>query len=354
MIDTLAALIACRSENPPARCDAVCRLARDLLAVHRPDELRFVRTAPQRGFVIARWGRRPRFLINVHLDTVPAGDGWRGDPFTLRRVGRRLYGRGTCDTKGAAAALFAALGTVRPRELAVLFNSDEEHGFADSMRAFLASRWMDGVKDAVVCEPTGLAVATTHRGIQNFEIEVRGKSAHGSAPELGVNAVARAAVLVVGLGQLQHELLATEVGGLRGSLINVGVIAGGVKANIVPDRCAVTLGCRPLPGVNDLARRIRHQVHKLAPGSKVTRGFAGPALGASETCRPARLLRAAGAGPIVGVNFWSEAALLAQAGIRSVVFGPGSIRQAHAADEFVPVAELERARTVFTRLMEML
>ena len=208
---------------------------------------------PGRFNVIVRL--RPRhkvrrtILLAPHLDTVGA-DGTR---FIPQRKNGRVHGRGACDTKGSVAAMFTALCDLaaaksRPQETEFVFAGlvDEEHAQAGS-RALAASGFKADL--AIVGEPTRLQVVTAHKGSLWLQLETRGKAAHGATPHLGRNAVHQMARIVdlletdyaAWLRKRKHALLGTGT-------VNVGLIRGGVQPNIVPDRCAITLDRRTLPG----------------------------------------------------------------------------------------------------------
>ena len=304
---------------------------------------------------------RRRVILAPHLDTVNAAD---AKQFVPREKNGRLYGRGACDTKGSVAAMFVAVCELaksphRPAETEIIFAGlvDEEIGQGGS-RALVAS----GLKAdlAIVGEPTCLRVVTAHKGNLWLALETRGRAAHGSRPELGRNAVHEMARVVdlletkyaAGLRRRRHPLLGHAT-------VNVGVIAGGTQANIVPDHCGIIIDRRTLPGETDAAvwRGIRSLLR--AEGLRATL-----ANNKDAPCRPMetdprlplvrQFLRVAGQTRPAGVNFFTDAGVLAEGGIRSVVFGPGDIAQAHTADEWISPVSLERARGLLVNLLRSL
>lgn len=306
-------------------------------------------------------GRDPsrRVVLEAHMDTVsPAG--MTSAPFVPRLIDGRLHGRGACDVKGGLAAMLHAVadlaaGPPPPSEVVLAAVIDEEHAFRGVSRLVEHLR----ADRAVVAEPTDLRIVTATKGVLRFRIQVQGRAAHTSKPSLGANAIVQAARLVValdafhaGLGARTHALLGSATG-------TVSMIAGGVQINIVPEHCTLAVDRRLLPGeaaaaALDEYRRVVATVEAL-PGCSVV--LEDPFLvdealdtGADRPVVAAARAVAADLGldaGIVGVPYGSDASKFARAGIDAIVFGPGSIDQAHAADEFVAVAALETARAFY-------
>jgi acetylornithine deacetylase len=300
---------------------------------------------------------RQRLLLAPHLDTVNATD----EQFTPCTRNGRLFGRGACDTKGSAAAMLTALGEVargpnRPAETEVTFAGlvDEEHAQAGS-RALVASGFKADL--AIVGEPTRLQVVTAHKGTLWLKLETRGKSAHGSCPELGRNAVHTMARIVdllqtdyaAQLRRRRHPLLGCAT-------VSVGAICGGSQANIVPDACTILFDRRTLPGETDAS--VRREILGVLRRNKLTAALVDDNL---PPCLPletdpklplvARFLKCAGQRKPGGVRYFSDASVLAQGGIPSVVFGPGDIAQAHTADEWISLEALERGERLLRRFL---
>jgi acetylornithine deacetylase len=291
-------------------------------------------------------------LLAAHSDVVAVeGQNWTNDPFTLTEAGDRLYGRGTADMKGFLACVLAAVdgGVTAPVHIAL--SSDEELGcigvppLLDRLAALAAPPG-----SAVVGEPTGLRVATAHRGKVALGIELTGRAAHSSAAATGVNAVAYAGRLIVALLALPD--------------VNVGPIAGGVRVNIVPDHCRLEIEVRTLPGRDpaEVVERIRASADVLAREMQTTAPEAGielverasyPALVPRDDGFAARVAALAGdTRPARSLDFGTEAGLYQQRlGIPVVVCGPGSMEQAHRADEFIEIAQLEAGQAFVERLV---
>lgn len=303
---------------------------------------------------------RRRLLLAPHLDTVGAADG----QFTPRKTGRRIHGRGACDTKGSVAAMLSALcelarGGRRPAQTEIVFAGlvDEENLQAGS-RALAAGPLKADL--AMVGEPTELQVVTAHKGSLWIKLETRGKAAHGSRPDLGRNAVHEMARVVdlletryaASLRRRRHRLLGAPT-------VNVGLFAGGTQANIVPDHATIVVDRRTVPGETEAGVR-----RELAGWLREARLKAVLDTAKPVPCRPLetdpslpwvrQLLETAGCRRPAGVDYFCDAAILAEAGTPSVVFGPGSVAQAHTADEWLALDALEKATAILARFMRAL
>jgi acetylornithine deacetylase/succinyl-diaminopimelate desuccinylase-like protein len=299
-------------------------------------------------------------LLAPHLDTVDADDA----QFIPRRKNGRLHGRGAADTKGSAAAMLAALYELsesksRPRETEIIFAglADEEHAQAGS-HALVAGGFKADL--AIVGEPTRLQVVTAHKGSLWLELETQGKAAHGAMPQLGRNAVHEMARIV----QLLETEYATRLRSRRHRLlghgtVNVGTICGGTQPNIVPDRCAITVDRRTLPGETDggVRREIAAFLGSRELRPKMTSTKLAPALPLETNPKlplVRQFLRSLGQRQPAGVDFFCDAAVLSAGGIPSVVFGPGDIAQGHTADEWISLASLERGRNLLVNFLKSL
>ena len=301
---------------------------------------------------------RQRVLLAPHLDTVNATE----EQFTPGKRNGRLFGRGACDTKGSVATMFTALcemaqagQRLADTEITFVGLVDEEHGQAGS-RALVASGLQADL--AIVGEPTRLKVVTAHKGTLWLELETRGKSAHGSWPELGRNAIHTMARIV----DLLQTTYATELRRRRHPLlgcatVSVGAICGGTQANIVPDRCTILIDRRTLPG--ETSAGVQREFLAALRRRNLQATFVKKRL---PDCLPletnpklplvARFLASVGQRKPVGVRYFCDASVLGGGGIPSVVFGPGDIAQAHTADEWVSVEALERGKGLLRRFLE--
>jgi len=340
---------------------------------------------------------RPKLLFNVHLDTVPDSPQWSASPFELRASGDRAIGLGACDIKGAAAALLAAANASQG-DVALLFSTDEEGADPRCVRAFLdafpplplgegrgegtreAARFRNtepspqrcaldatrrlsqrerGFKAVIVAEPTRCKAVLAHRGIQSVRACFEGHAGHASGEQKPSDSALHqavrwsAAALDFAASQSNESF-----GGLRGMRFNIGRIEGGIKANVIAPEAELRFGMRPLPSIDmdGLLERLRTLAEPTPASFEET--FRGPPLPAdaasAESClRNARALADAVEIPVGGaVDFWTEAALFSQAGCTTFVYGPGDIAQAHSADEWVALDQLETAARTYLRILE--
>ena len=300
-------------------------------------------------------------LLAPHLDTIPAEDA----QFEPATKSGRLHGRGACDTKGSVAAMYSAMcelahGDRRPAETEIVFAglADEEHGQAGS-RALMASGFKADL--AIVGEPTKLSVVTAHKGNLWIRLATTGKAAHGATPQLGRNAVHEMAPVIEAMetdyrAQLEkrpkHPLLGLPTSSL-------GSICGGSQPNIVPDTCQIEIDRRTLPGETETA--VTREISNLLRAKKLKADLTllkGASCLPLETDPAQPLVRqfmlSAGQKKPAGVHYFCDAAVLSAGGIPSVVFGPGDIAQAHTADEWIELEQLERARRMLVEFLHSL
>jgi acetylornithine deacetylase len=312
-------------------------------------------------------------LLAAHCDVVAVeGQPWTRDPFTLEETDGRLYGRGTTDMKGSLACMLAALAAVdagalrAPVHLAV--SSDEELGCAgvppllDALAALAAPP-----SRVLVGEPTSLRVATAHKGKAAMRIVLTGRAAHSSVPATGVNAVAYAGRLIGALLALQEEIIDEQhddAFAVPHSSIGIGPIEGGVSVNIVPDSCRLDVEVRSLPDCDpaEIVARVRTVADALEREMQATAREARiefeprasyPGLTSSAGGFAAQVAEIAGdrAAPL-SLDFGTEAGLYQQRlGIPVVICGPGSMEQAHKADEFITVEQLLLGAAFVERLL---
>jgi acetylornithine deacetylase len=367
----LAELVALPSVNPaflpPRHPNAGEKRVADFLAATAARaglEVEFQNVLPGRSNIIARLLPKNKIkqtiLLAPHLDTVGA-DGTR---FIPQRKNGRLHGRGACDTKGSVAAMLSALCELansksRPLETEIVFAGliDEENAQTGS-RALAASGFKADL--AIVGEPTKLQVVTAHKGSLWLELETRGKAVHGATPQLGKNAIHEMALIVdllerdyaAQLRKRRHPLLGAAT-------VNVGEISGGTQPNIVPDFCKIFVDRRTLPGETDagVRREIAALLHAEKLSANISSAKLAPALPLETNHKlplVQKFLKSIGQTKLLGVNFFCDAAVLSAGGIPSVVFGPGDIAQAHTADEWISLAELERGKNLLLRFLNSL
>jgi acetylornithine deacetylase len=323
--------------------------------------------APLRDNIVARYeppGATWTLVLEAHQDTVPTNH-MTIDPFGARVEGGKLYGRGACDIKGGMVAMlsaFARLVRERPAgapRVLMACTVDEEHTFLGAQRLVRDSLGGPvGPVWAVVAEPTNLQIVQAHKGVVRWHVTTTGRSCHSSRPELGVNAIYHMATLLPHIERFADELRTTRIDPLLGpATLSVGLIEGGTSVNTVPDRCEVQVDRRVLPGEEpralplQLLHYLRHHVPADVSFTCSELWLNCPALaptGSEELI--ARLGtaidRVLGSHRVITVPYGTDASTLAEAGIPSVVFGPGDIAQAHTCDEWVTLAEVEQAGEV--------
>ena len=300
---------------------------------------------------------KPKILFNVHLDTVPDSPAWSASPFELRIEGDRAIGLGACDIKGAAAALLAA-AAVTEGDAAFLFSSDEEANDPRCIDAFL----MRGLPfDAVlVAEPTQVRAVLAHRGISSVSMRFAGRAGHASGRQQASDSALHQAVSWGSRALALVDALAGEkFGGLEGLRFNIGRIEGGIKANMIAPQADVRFGFRPLPSMDfDLLLERLRTLSEPYPAT-FDETFRGPSLPSGDpSLAEERRLAARDMADelelVVGnaVDFWTEASLFSAAGYTAMVYGPGDIAQAHTADEWVALEQLETYAQSVARILQ--
>jgi acetylornithine deacetylase len=318
-------------------------------------------TAPGKRNLFASFGPPGDggIILSGHSDVVPVdGQAFSADPFTLTARGDRLLARGAVDMKGfIACALGAALALdarrlARPLHIAI--SHDEELGCL-GVRPMLATLKAENFRAAgvIVGEPTGMRIATGHKGKVNGCLHCRGVAAHSANPALGCNAIYLAAGMIAELRDLQEWLIAhgarDAAYAVPHSTVHVGTIAGGQVVNIVPEACDVGFEIRYLPAddMSVLLHRLRAAAARLVakdPRAAIDLAITNDYPGADTPPEDPLVgqAAAAGAGGLFKVNFGAEAGLFAQElGLPAIVCGPGSIDRAHKPDEYITTGELE-------------
>ena len=258
-----------------------------------------------------------------------------------------------------AALMEVSRSGKRPAQTEVIFAGlvDEESGQAGS-RALAASKLRADL--AIVGEPTALRVVTAHKGVLWLQLETRGRAAHGAKPELGVNAVHAMARIVDVLETTYAAQLRRRKHPLLGHpTINVGSFEGGTQPNIVPAQCTIAIDRRTLPLETDVQvlREIQEVLRKKNLSAEIT-SLQSAACLPLETSSKLPLvesfLRGIRQKGLVGVDYFSDAGVLAESGIPSVVFGPGDIAQAHTPDEWIEVRQLDQAKDMLVKFLRSL
>lgn len=383
VVDILASLISIPSVNPMGQdvdgpvyfesrlSDWLVEYFESLGVDHERIEVQ-----PGRDNVIARFDSPHTdytILLDAHQDTVPV-DGMTIAPFEPQIKDGRITGRGACDVKGGMAAmLFAFRRLVQeqpPGAASVVLSCtcDEEStatGIADLASYWGADRGKSKLLSrrpnvAVIAEPTLLDVVVAHRGVTRFKIVTSGRACHSSDPAQGINAIYRMAEVVAALKDYADELPKTIKPHplCGGATLSVGRITGGQSVNIVPDQCNIEIDRRVIPGEDHqqvladirsfLSERLSFEVEFQPPWIE------SPALTDADNADLTKTLLECvaavdGRHQAIGVPYGTHASRTCAAGVPSVVFGPGSIDQAHTKDEFLDIDQLEKAADVYFR-----
>jgi acetylornithine deacetylase len=322
--------------------------------------------APGRDNLLA-WYEAPAssrlLLFDVHQDTVPA-DGMTIPPFAPQVAGGRLAGRGSCDVKGAMAAMLAAfklLARERPAGSASVLLActvDEEFTHTGSSRLAELSH---GADLAIVAEPTSLDLVHCHKGAVRWKIRTTGVACHSASPQLGVNAIYRMARVLNALEQHAGDLAQSPPDPILGApTLSVGRIEGGQSVNVVPDWCEIEVDRRLIPGedAQSAIQRVRHALGRTLAGLELE--FDPPWVNlpalvqqSSSWTEPvaSAVARATGRRPrLAGVPFGTDAGPLSQNGTPCLVFGPGDIAQAHTRDEWIELEQVELAAHAYFQI----
>ncbi len=356
------ALVAVDSRNPSLVADGpgegAC--ARLLARVLREWGFQVELQQVERGRpnVVARIGKSGgrALLLNGHLDTVGV-DGMTHEPWDAEVRDGRLFGRGSADMKAGIAAMctaaWRAAGTGLNGEVIVAAVVDEEFHSVGTSALVASGVTADA---AIVTEPTRLSICPAHKGFAWADVDVRGVAAHGSRHDVGVDAIALAALVVAEVEAYQQRELTQRSHPLLGRpSLHASFIRGGSGLSTYPDRCVVQFERRTIPGESaaDFTRELESaigRVRSVRPElvATVVPGFSQQPNEVDATHPLVGHLRSAvaqggGTATIEGLSCWTDAAILTAAGIPAVCFGPGDIAVAHAAEEYVPVAEITAA-----------
>jgi acetylornithine deacetylase/succinyl-diaminopimelate desuccinylase family protein len=383
LTQTLSDLVALPSVNPmgkPVNDQVHCehRVTDYLESLFRSLDVPYERQAvePLRANIVARIDGQVSpseggelVLFEAHQDTVPV-DGMTIEPFAPVVRDGRLYGRGACDIKGGLTAMlgaFSRLAHERPPGMPTLVMActvNEEFGYSGataltrlwSQAGSIIPRRPDA---AVVAEPTQLQAVVAHKGVVRWRVTAHGRATHSSQPHLGTNAIFKMARVLAALERYQddvamkmtpHPLCGTPT-------LSVGIISGGISVNTVPDRCTIDVDRRLNPGEDPQAvyRQIIDYVTTETGGDAAIEHEQPYLIGfglSDDRNGPLaeRMVAAAREAQVpcrkVGVPYGTDAAAIAAAGVPSIVFGPGSIDQAHTADEWLSLDQLQQASEV--------
>jgi acetylornithine deacetylase len=302
-------------------------------------------------------------MLNAHMDTVGvAGMERPHDPVVQ---GSRLYGRGAFDMKGGLAAIMFAAAAAKNQQLRgdVILTAVSDEEYASIGTASIVKRWHADA--AIVTEPTGLEICIAHKGFIWLEIETRGIAAHGSLPDLGVDAIVKMGKVLVGLEELDRSLRSAPSHRLLGSgSLHASLISGGQELSSYPERCILSVERRTVPGetAQDVESQVRQILDQLAASDAAFNAalkttLLRPAFEVSQDEPIVQVVRRhAAAIPgqepgIIGATAWMDSAILSAAGIPTVIFGPGG-EGAHAVVEWVDLEQVQRCVEVLVASAE--
>ena len=309
---------------------------------------------------------RDGLIVSGHLDCVPVeAHGWTSDPFVVREQSGRLYGRGVCDMKGFDAIAINAFAQVAPRAtrpLVLMLSYDEEVGSHGIAR--MAEQLDPSVlpQEALIGEPTSGQMVTLHKGHLRFTLNSRGKNAHTAFPQDGLNAIEPLAEAAVLLADLRRTF--EQEGGPNADrfpeapflVLTVALIEGGSAINVVPDAARLGVGVRLLPGVDpeEVESRVRaHLATFLGENLWMTRDALSPPMPEHADLHLRMALQQMGV-PLAahGAPFGTDGGMLFQKlGVKSLLWGPGSIQNAHQPDEWIELRDLAQMECDLPRLL---
>ena len=364
VLNLLKELVATNSENPPGYEAEVAKVLRDHMETHGIS-CRSVGPSKRPNLIFSSHdGQKGDIVMHGHMDTVPIGplETWTHDPFSSKIVNGRLYGRGACDMKGPVAALTETLILYteerHSKPLVVLTTSDEESGCSGAEEV-AASGLLNGISFGVCAEPTSLQVLVGEKGMFWSKVVATGKSAHGSRPEEGVNAIH---ACIDAIQVLTEEEFPYEVDELLGnSTMNVGVIKGGIKINVVPDKCEAELDMRTVKGQDpeSLLKAMNDRLESagLSDRAQVEYVHGKPAVLTPVDSKIVTLTkntveRVTGVTPALNTATYGTdcSVLQPKVGIQHVICGPGSIEQAHQPDEYISLDELYQSVDIYLEI----
>lgn len=313
--------------------------------------------------------KAPWLLFESHLDTVSV-DGMTVDPFEGRIADGRMYGRGTCDTKGTGAAMLWALMRYSrrsgPNNVAILFTLDEEVG-KTGVRTFVASQLPDldwRPAGVIVGEPTRLQAVVAHNGVVRWRIRTEGVAAHSSNPGRGRSAIRMMTEVIEALEERYIARLASEHPLTGRAQCSINLIRGGTQINMIPEHCEIHVDRRVVPGedpdtVIPAVERLLEELRSESPELTVVQETPDmvdspldPAGGKAFGAFAATVLNSMGLPDgLSGVGYGTDASSFSRAGIPAVVLGPGDIAQGHTANEWIELEQLRAGVEIYYNLM---
>ena len=323
----------------------------------------------RRANIVARVksaGSGAALLFACHLDVVGPGEAaWKIPPFQAVERDGRIYGRGAVDMKGGITAIVGAIrkivesGTKLQGDLIFMASAGEETDSCGAIRFVAEHDELPKLAGVVVPEPTDFAVVTAHRGMLWLEVTTRGKAAHSSTPELGVNAINSMRLI---LNELEGYKVPIEPHRLLGaSSMSINTITGGKALNVVPDKCSIRVDIRTLPGQNNQHvvadfKRIFAKLKSAYPqfDAEVCVLREMNALETDSDCEFVRdFCSCVGAGETTTVSYTTDAPHIVSLGAPAVIFGPGKPHLCHKPDEWIEIGDIEKASDCYENVILM-
>ncbi|MFO7835375.1 MAG: M20 family metallopeptidase [Candidatus Thorarchaeota archaeon] len=364
ILGLLKELVATNSENPPGNERGVAEVLRDYLSQYDIKSKEVGDNEDRPNLIFSTHdGDFGNLLMHGHMDTVPVGskDNWSYDPFGAKVSSGRLYGRGACDMKGPLAALAETMIQYKKENhempLVMLATSDEEAGLRGAQQVS-DSGILEGIKWGVCAEPTSLGILLGGKGTFWVKLRTTGKSAHGSRPQEGINAIS---LCIEALEAITGEQFEYDESLLGAPTVNIGVIEGGAKINVVPEYCEAQIDMRTVEGQTTeyIAESMKSRLESAGLDEYVQIDIIDahpPVL----TPKDAEIVIAAkeaiteitGTTPeLATATYGTDCSVLQpDVGITNVICGPGSIEQAHQPDEYIEIKELLTSVGVYLQI----
>ncbi len=351
-------LVSINSQRPEESEGKVAQFIFDyLIKIGLKPEKQFLNEKENRFNVIVFGSNNANLMINVHLDTVSINDPktWKHNPFGELADGK-LYGRGSADTKGHAACLLAAMTESFNKNVVYIFNVEEELSMGGIKKVLeLRKTKLKDIKYSISLEPTDGKIMRGNKGQYAFEVTANGKTAHGSQPQLGDNAIYKLAEAVGRIENYNTSLNKITHPFFGHATANVGVIHGGNAPNVVPDLAIIQVDRRVLPSENpkDVEQQFRKLLSPLEvkfinrveacetpADSKIVKEMQNVLLGFSMDVEA------------YGFTATSELSEIRASGVEGIIFGTGQLDQAHKHDEYMTIEQLKIGKDILSALLK--
>ncbi|MCI8638669.1 MAG: M20 family metallopeptidase [Coprococcus sp.] len=367
MYEILENLIRIDTTNPPGNEAKAAEYIGELLE-REGFQIEFQEVGNGRKNVVATIGEglKEERILTGHMDVVPAGGEWSKQPFAMTRENGRIYGRGSCDMKGAIAAMMAAAMEVskereslKTQKITLAFVCDEEVT-GNGSRIFVKEHIPLPETYVVIGEPTGMQIHVAHRGVCRFQVEIEGVQTHAAMPEQGVNPILEMGRFLTAVEQFDAERKKKSYGILPPPTITPTIIHAEVKENVIPAKCKVILDCRTVPGETE--EMLRGQITLLFLQCRRDRRAAfrietllNAPVGSSpvdgKCCQAAQKAMEKVKKGKMAVGYFNgstDMPIFTENGYEdTIICGPGSLDMAHQIDEYVEEYELEQAELFY-------